>query len=166
MPNIKSAKKRVLIGKARNARNKATKSDLKTAIKKFEAAAAEGNRDRCRWRLQGCGEKGRSGCGEGCSPQERGRSQKERHDPEAQSDRLIQHIPAPGVLTLPCECPEAVRPKGHPFGCPFCFARRCFSMPIFDTHAHYDSNGFAADRDEILSALPAAGGWAGGRSRL
>ncbi|MCI8810824.1 MAG: 30S ribosomal protein S20 [Oscillibacter sp.] len=44
MPNIKSAKKRVLIGKARNARNKAAKSDLKTAIKKFEAAAAEGNR--------------------------------------------------------------------------------------------------------------------------
>ena len=42
MPNIKSAKKRVLIGEVRNARNKATKSDLKTAIKKFEAAAAEG----------------------------------------------------------------------------------------------------------------------------
>lgn len=30
-------------------------------------------------------------------------------------------------------------------------------MPIFDTHAHYDSNGFTADRDEILSSLPAAG---------
>ena len=44
MPNIKSAKKRVLIGEVRHARNKATKSDLKTAIKKFEAAAAEGNR--------------------------------------------------------------------------------------------------------------------------
>ena len=44
MPNIKSAKKRVLIAEARNARNKAAKSDLKTAIKKFEAAAAEGNR--------------------------------------------------------------------------------------------------------------------------
>ena len=44
MPNIKSAKKRVLIGAARNARNKATKSELKTAIKKFEAAAGEGNR--------------------------------------------------------------------------------------------------------------------------
>ena len=44
MPNIKSAKKRVLIAEARNARNKATKSELKTAIKKFEAAAAEGNR--------------------------------------------------------------------------------------------------------------------------
>ena len=44
LPNIKSAKKRVLIGEVRNARNKATKSELKTAIKKFEAAAAEGNR--------------------------------------------------------------------------------------------------------------------------
>ena len=44
MPNIKSANKRVLIGAARNARNKATKSALKTAIKKFEAAAADGNR--------------------------------------------------------------------------------------------------------------------------
>ena len=30
-------------------------------------------------------------------------------------------------------------------------------MPIFDTHAHYDSGGFNADRDEVLSALPAAG---------
>ena len=30
-------------------------------------------------------------------------------------------------------------------------------MPIFDTHAHYDSGGFNADRDAVLSALPAAG---------
>ena len=44
MPNIKSAKKSVLIAEARNARNKAEKSALKTAIKKFEVAAAEGNR--------------------------------------------------------------------------------------------------------------------------
>ena len=36
--------KRVLIGEIRNARNKAAKSELKTAIKKFEVAAAEGNR--------------------------------------------------------------------------------------------------------------------------
>ena len=28
---------------------------------------------------------------------------------------------------------------------------------IFDTHAHYDSIGFSADRDQVLSALPAAG---------
>ena len=44
LPNIKSAKKRVLIAEARNARNKAEKSELKTVIKKFEVAAAEGNR--------------------------------------------------------------------------------------------------------------------------
>lgn len=30
-------------------------------------------------------------------------------------------------------------------------------MPLFDTHAHYDSNQFAQDRDDILSALPGAG---------
>ena len=28
---------------------------------------------------------------------------------------------------------------------------------IFDTHAHYDSGGFNADRDEVLASLPAAG---------
>ena len=44
MPNIKSAKKRVQVSGVRNERNKATKSELKTAIKKFEVAAAEGNR--------------------------------------------------------------------------------------------------------------------------
>ena len=44
MPNIKSAKKRVLVAAARNARNKAEKSELKTTIKKFEAAVAEGTR--------------------------------------------------------------------------------------------------------------------------
>ena len=27
-------------------------------------------------------------------------------------------------------------------------------MPLFDTHAHYDSGGFNADRDQVLSALP------------
>ncbi len=30
-------------------------------------------------------------------------------------------------------------------------------MPIFDTHAHYDSDSFNVDRDEVLSAFPAAG---------
>ena len=45
MPNIKSASKRVLIAKERNASNKAKKSVLKTNMKKFEAAVAEGNRD-------------------------------------------------------------------------------------------------------------------------
>ena len=30
-------------------------------------------------------------------------------------------------------------------------------MPLFDTHAHYDSGAFSADRREVLAALPAAG---------
>ena len=41
MPNIKSAKKRVLIAKVNNERNKADKS----ALKKLEAAVTEGNRE-------------------------------------------------------------------------------------------------------------------------
>ena len=44
MPNIKSAKKRVLISEARNARNRAERSALRTTLKKFNAAVAEGNR--------------------------------------------------------------------------------------------------------------------------
>ena len=44
MPNIKSAKKRVLVSQAKAAQNKAAKSALKTDIKKFETAVAEGNR--------------------------------------------------------------------------------------------------------------------------
>ncbi len=38
MPNIKSAKKRVLVNATKAARNKATNSALKTAIKKANAA--------------------------------------------------------------------------------------------------------------------------------
>ena len=44
MPNIKSAKKRVLVAEVRNARTKANKSALQTADKKFEAADSEGYR--------------------------------------------------------------------------------------------------------------------------
>ena len=44
MPNIKSAKKRVLVNKAKALQNKAARSALKTDVKKFEAAVAEGNR--------------------------------------------------------------------------------------------------------------------------
>ena len=44
MPNIKSAKKRVLVSQTKAMQNKAAKSALNTDIKKFEAAVAEGNR--------------------------------------------------------------------------------------------------------------------------
>ena len=38
MPNIKSAKKRVLVSKANYERNKAYRSALRTAVKKADAA--------------------------------------------------------------------------------------------------------------------------------
>lgn len=38
MPNIKSAKKRVSLSRVQNEKNKADKSALKTALKKFDAA--------------------------------------------------------------------------------------------------------------------------------
>ena len=44
MANIKSAKKRVLVTKRNYDRNKSTKSSVKTAIKKVEAAVA-GDKD-------------------------------------------------------------------------------------------------------------------------
>ena len=45
MPNIKSSAKRDQLAKARNAKNKAEKSALKTAVKKFDAAVAEGDKE-------------------------------------------------------------------------------------------------------------------------
>ena len=45
MPNIKSAKKRVLVSKVNNERNKMDKSVLKSTLKKFDAAVAEGNQE-------------------------------------------------------------------------------------------------------------------------
>ena len=44
MPNIKSAKKRVLVAKVNSERNKADKSALKTTLKKFDAAIAAGDK--------------------------------------------------------------------------------------------------------------------------
>ena len=41
MPNIKSAKKRVLVSRLRNEKNRAAKSALKTKMKKFDTALAQ-----------------------------------------------------------------------------------------------------------------------------
>ncbi len=46
MPNIKSAKKRVKVIEKKTARNKAIKSDLKTALKKADAAVANNAADK------------------------------------------------------------------------------------------------------------------------
>ncbi len=45
MPNIKSAKKRVLVTEKKTAQNKALKSALKTQIKKFLAAVNAGDKE-------------------------------------------------------------------------------------------------------------------------
>ncbi len=45
MPNIKSAKKRVLVSRAENAANRSEKAALKTQLKKFDAAATAGGED-------------------------------------------------------------------------------------------------------------------------
>ena len=45
MPNIKSSAKRDALSKAKHARNKAEKSALRTAVKKFDVAVAEGNKE-------------------------------------------------------------------------------------------------------------------------
>lgn len=45
MPNIKSAKKRVLVTEKKTQENKAIKSALKTSIKKFLAAVNAGDKD-------------------------------------------------------------------------------------------------------------------------
>ena len=42
MPNIKSAMKRVKVSKKKNLRNRMVKSGVKTAVKKYQAALAEG----------------------------------------------------------------------------------------------------------------------------
>ena len=44
MPNIKSAKKRVLVIDKKTLENRMVKSAIKTELKKFEAAVAEGNK--------------------------------------------------------------------------------------------------------------------------
>ena len=45
MPNIKSATKRVLITTSKTLQNKSFRSAMKTSIKKYEAALAEGNKE-------------------------------------------------------------------------------------------------------------------------
>jgi len=45
MPNIKSAKKRVLVIETKTLQNKMLKSELKTLIKNFDAAVASGNKE-------------------------------------------------------------------------------------------------------------------------
>lgn len=46
MPNIKSAIKRVSVIETKTLKNNMIKSEYKTAVKKFQAAVAEGNKEK------------------------------------------------------------------------------------------------------------------------
>lgn len=48
MANIKSAEKRILVTAKKTALNKSKKTEIKTYIKKFDKAVAEGNLDEAR----------------------------------------------------------------------------------------------------------------------
>ena len=52
MANIKSAKKRILVSKKREMRNKSIKSEVKTVVKKVEAAIAAGDQAAAKDALQ------------------------------------------------------------------------------------------------------------------
>ena len=51
MPNIKSAKKRVIVAETRRQRNMAAKSAMRTQLKKFAAVVAAGNKEEAQAQL-------------------------------------------------------------------------------------------------------------------
>lgn len=57
MANIKSAKKRILVINKKTEVNKSRKSEIKTYIKKFEVALAEGNYEKAKELLKICEKK-------------------------------------------------------------------------------------------------------------
>ena len=65
MANIKSAKKRILVTKTRNERNKAIKSAVKTAIKKVDAAVAANDKAAAEAALKGATSVIESACSKG-----------------------------------------------------------------------------------------------------
>ena len=54
MPNIKSAKKRVLVIDKKTLQNRMVKSEIKTELKKFEAAVSAGNKAQAQEMLDFC----------------------------------------------------------------------------------------------------------------
>lgn len=51
MANVKSAQKRILISQRNYEMNRVARSSMRTAIKKFQAAVAEGNKEEAQTRL-------------------------------------------------------------------------------------------------------------------
>ena len=65
MPNIKSAIKRVDVIEKKTLRNNMVKSEYKTAVKKFEAAVLEGNKENSEELLKEAVKKIDSACSKG-----------------------------------------------------------------------------------------------------
>ena len=65
MPNIKSAIKRVDVIEKKTLRNNMVKSEYKTAVKKFEAAVLEGNKENAEKLLKDAVKKIDSACSKG-----------------------------------------------------------------------------------------------------
>jgi len=65
MPNIKSAIKRVDVIEKKTLRNNMVKSEYKTAVKKFEAAVVEGNKENSEKLLREAVKKIDSACSKG-----------------------------------------------------------------------------------------------------
>jgi len=65
MPNIKSAIKRVDVIEKKTLRNNMVKSEYKTAVKKFEAAVLEGNKENSEKLLREAVKKIDSACSKG-----------------------------------------------------------------------------------------------------
>ena len=65
MPNIKSAIKRVSVIETKTLKNNMIKSEYKTAVKKFEAAVAEGNKEKATEALKIAAKKIDGACSKG-----------------------------------------------------------------------------------------------------
>ena len=113
MPNIKSAKKRVLLSREANVKNKMAKSALKTTLKKFDSAVVAGNREEATAAYKAAVVAVDKAAIEGDPAQEQRRAQEEQHDAEAQrhgvskfgSFRLMEYLHQ--ALLSPGECRAA-----------------------------------------------------------
>ena len=65
MPNIKSAIKRVSVIEKKTMQNNMIKSEYKTAVRKFEAAVAEGNKEKAEELLRVATQKIDTACSKG-----------------------------------------------------------------------------------------------------
>ena len=65
MPNIKSAIKRVSVIETKTLKNNMIKSEYKTAVKKFETAVADGNKEKAEEALKLATKKIDSACSKG-----------------------------------------------------------------------------------------------------